>query len=221
MKPHLSQEQRDLLESLSTNYSTGSKSNVDTNEMNIITPPWNLPKWACVILPCINHLPTMKLYKKIIPVDAEVRLGNRWVCYDSSSLGVGDIVRIHENDIVPADLKLLSLGPDLVADGEEDLEEGNNDCDVTELIVDASAIDGVVKPRTITMNRDGTVDAEELNCGSVVLQGEAIAVVTKVGKDVLLSRLIQGGKWPPKENKGWQAVNQDDEDEVQCEQELV
>lgn len=226
----LSREQKDLLASLSTNYKTGralSHDDDDENEsphhqghgeLNIIKPPLNCPKWACIILPCINHIPSMKLFKSIVPREAEVRIGSRWVCYDASSLNRGDIIRLSEGDIVPADARLLSLGPDFVHDGGIDddssgLYEGEED-DTLELIVDSNQITGEPKPRIISLNPDRTVSAVELYAGSVVLHGEAIAVVTKIGGDVLLSRLMREGKWPPKQSQNeWQIVSQNDNEE--------
>mmetsp|Transcript_1858 Transcript_1858/g.2817 ORF Transcript_1858/g.2817 Transcript_1858/m.2817 type:complete len:235 (+) Transcript_1858:92-796(+) len=220
----LSKEQKELLATLSTNYKTGTKNTNDSHhvELNIINPPLNCPKWACIILPCIKHVPSMKLFKKIIPREAEVRLGNRWVCYDASSLNKGDIVRLNEGDIVPADVQLLNLGLEFVYDGDElkyqqenEHEQESNQETPLELIIDTSQIDGAAKPQTISLNADGTVDAEELYAGSVVLHGEAIAVVTKVGREVLLSRLIKEGQWPPQQKKGWQAVPKEDDNDDQ------
>ena len=166
----------------------------------------------------------MKLFKKIIPREAEVRLGSRWVCYDASSLNKGDIVRLNQGDIVPADVRLLNLGLEFVYDGDSDgneneheqqYQESNQETPPLELIVDTSQIDGAAKPQTISLNADGTVDAQELYAGSVVLQGGAIAVVAKVGREVLLSRLIKEGQWPPQQKKGWQAVPKEDDDDDQ------
>ena len=220
----LSTKQEDLLIELSTNYKTGlSQTENDeytysSPELNVLNPPLNCPKWACIILPCINHIPSMKLFKQIIPRDAEVRLGNRWVCYDATSLNKGDIVRLNEGDIVPADVQVLNLGLDFVNDSKLDSVtsgsgSGSDDQDILglELIVDSSQIDGR-KPQTVAVNEnDGTVDAVQLYAGSVVLQGEAIAVVTNIGNDLMLSQLIRDGKWPPKAKSGWEAVNQMDD----------
>lgn len=160
----------------------------------------------------------MKLFKSIVPREAEVRIGSRWIFYDAISLCKGDIVRLTEGDIVPADLKLLSLGAEFADEDDSDLKGGGASASstfaTTELIVDSSQINGVDKPQIITLNSDNTVDAVELYAGSVVLQGEAIAVVTKIGNDVLLSRLIKEGKWPPRTKSGWQVVHQED-----CEEE--
>jgi len=226
----LSKEHKELLATLRTNYKTGPKNTNDSHhdhqELNIINPPLNCPKWACIILPCIKHVPSMKLFKKIIPREAEVRLGSRWVCYDASSLNKGDIVRLNQGDIVPADVRLLNLGLEFVYDGdgdsdgngnehEQQYQESNQETPPLELIVDTSQIDGAAKPQTISLNADGTVDAQELYAGSVVLQGGAIAVVAKVGREVLLSRLIKEGQWPPQQKKGWQAVPKEDDDDDQ------
>ena len=226
----LSKDHGEILASLATNYKTGrsqsrSQLEKDSHELNIINPPVNCPKWACIILPCINHVPSMKLFKSIVPREAEVRVGKRWVCYDANSLNVGDIVRFYDGDTIPADVSLLNLGLDFVDDGNDSEGQGDGNSDrneIVELIVDSSQIDGKTKPKTIGLNEDGTVDAVELYAGSQILQGEGIAVVTKIGRDVMLSRLIKSGQWPPKGSTkaGWQAVNQMD-DEDGHEQELV
>jgi hypothetical protein len=229
MKMKLSKEQKELLASLSTNYKKGLKDPLSSTssahdnfaqhdygnaELNTINPPLNCPKWACIVLPCINHIPSMKLFKTILPSEAEVRLNDKWVCYDATSLNVGDIIRLNAGDIVPADIKLLNLGLDFVDDDEGDntiaekVRSGNTDQDL-ELIVDSSPVDGTLKPQSVTVNlEDGTVDAVEFYAGSLVLQGEGIAVVTKIGADLYLSKLIRDGMWPPQAKSGWEAVKQ-------------
>ncbi len=237
----LSKEQNDLLKSLTTNYRTGNpiqplgeydfaEHYPTTHDMNIIQPPLNCPKWACIVLPCINHIPSMKLFKQIIPRDAEVRQGERWVCYDASSLNKGDIVRLSEGDVIPADVRLLSLGGDFVDDYDEGKSsgDGGDDSDKKEtkktkmedFIIDSSNINGENKPQTISLKDDDTVDMVELFAGSIVLQGEAIAVVTKIGNQTLLGSMIRDGEWPPNPNsnggkkKGYEKVIQEEEEVV-------
>ena len=52
----------------------------------------------------------MMQFRKIQPDDAEVLRDGKWVRYDHTSLVVGDLVRLYEGDVVPADCVVLSLG---------------------------------------------------------------------------------------------------------------
>ena len=217
----LSKEQVDLLKSLSTNYLTGLPDdyntstlhdNQDDEEYNVIPAPMNCPSWACIILPCINHFPSMKLYKEIRPIEAEVRKDSKWVVYDAISIRKGDIVRLNDGDIVPADVVVLSLGMDFVeADFENSSAASSNSAGtsrpttgfVQELVVDSSNVNGYTKPHTISIHKNGMIRGslqhQQLYAGSMILQGCCIAVVTKTGSETLLGSLITKGKWPPKE----------------------
>lgn len=168
---------------------------------NIIPGPLNCPSWACIILPCLNHIPSMKLFKKIQPRDAEVWKNKRWACYDASSLCVGDVIRLTENDIVPADCKIVNMGTEY-SDERQDLTSRDL---LLEMVVDFSNVTGRPKPQTIGMNADGIVDSPELYAGSLVLQGDAVAVVTAIGKQTLLATLILQKKWPP--SKEYEAIS--------------
>lgn len=230
----LTKLQKDLLTSLQTSYTTGlsedqtstirkrqqqqqRKNSIDATAIdNTIKPPIDCPSWACVLLPCINHLPSVKLFKLIQPHDAEVIRDGRWVFYDAISLMVGDIIRLNADDIVPADCTVLSLGMDHCNDTDDtggcDRDSLSKD-EVTELVVDVQNVIGDMRPKSITLPQsdessggkdDGSngsglpVDSQvELYCGSQVLEGSAIAVVTRIGTDTHLSRLIKHNKWPP------------------------
>ena len=209
----LTEDQLSLLQSLSTDYKKGLQSSSSTSstssiEYNIIPAPFNCPKWACIILPCINHVPSMKLYKTIQPTEAEVRKKNKWVVYDAVSITKGDIIRLTDGDIVPADVIVLSLGMDFVHDGNENenrngkeytCNEYNNNMDVEEFIVDSSSVNGYKNPQIISIDKNsGTIRNNiQLYAGSMVLQGTCIAVVNRIGQETLLASLIQKGKWPP------------------------
>ena len=213
----LSKEQVQLLKTLSTDYEKGlpkSSKVEDESEYNVIPPPLNCPQWACIILPCLNHLPSMKLFKAIRPTEAEVRKESKWVIYDAVSITRGDIIRISDGDTVPADVVVLSIGMDFVDvppsedDEEKVLEEiENEDTEepkdeglfVGEIVVDSSNVNGFTKPQTITAENVSAIDNNTtLYAGSMVLQGSCIAVVTKTGSETLLGTLIKKGRWPPK-----------------------
>lgn len=170
---------------------------------NVIPGPLTCPSWACIILPCLNHIPSMKLFKKIQPRDADVWKNKRWVCYDASSLSVGDIIRLTENDIVPADCKIINMGTEYLADERKDLDSARDL--LLEMVVDSRNVTGRPKPHSISMNADGTIDSPDLYAGSMVLQGDAVAVVTAIGTQTLLAKLIQQKKWPP--SKEYEAIS--------------
>jgi len=201
----LSKEQTDLLASLSTSYKTGSiqtslNGNTNEDDLNIIPKPINCPNWACILLPCISHIPSMKTFKRIQPQEAEVRRGDKWVIYDATSIVKGDIVRLSDGDIVPADAVLLSLGMDHVSEGSDNESVGDDSSFVEELVVDASNVTGYTKPQTVRVGEDGTVHAIRLYAGSMILQGTCIVVVSKIGSATLLASMIREGKWPPSVN---------------------
>lgn len=195
----LTASQKDLLDKLDTSYSTGlSNESASTRRKESgfpngarLTPPMDCPAWACVLLPCINHMPSMKMFRMVQPDDAEVLRESRWICYDAASLVPGDIIRLNAGDTVPADCTILSLGMSKIDEvSEDDL------LSVEELAVDHKLIFGEKKPRTVNLNKDLTCPPRQLFCGGMVLGGSTIAVVTAVGNQTLLASLIRDGKWP-------------------------
>ena len=136
----------------------------------------------------------MKNYSKVQPEDAEVLRNKKWIRYDAASLVVGDIVRLFEGDIVPADVMVISLGAEHVT---EAMESGKRASEL-DITVDSHFITGETKPRRIANDVDGNVEAATLYYGSRVLDGACIALVVATGKRVLLARLIDNGQWPPK-----------------------
>ncbi len=168
----------------------------------------------------------MKLYKSIKPTEAEVRKNSKWIVYDAISIRNGDIIRLNDGDIVPADVVVLSLGMDFVHvpttddelvnknDSLTDNEKGKNSNSsgssnsmfVEELIVDSSNVNGYTKPQNLSIGKNGMIcgssgSNQTLYAGSIILQGCCIAVVTKTGSETLLGTLIRKGKWPPKKNQ--------------------
>ena len=90
--------------------------------------------------------------------------------------------------------------------------------------MDSSNVNGQ-RPQTISAkdNDDGsgTVEALELYAGSVVLQGEAIVVVTKIGKDTMLASMIAKGEWPPTSSTNATPASQQKGYEKVCQAEAV
>jgi magnesium-transporting ATPase (P-type) len=181
----LSKTQQDLLSQLGTNIDTGltkdqvSERREAATSFNVIDPPIKCPAWVCCLLPCIKSIPSMKAFREVQPDDAEILRESRWTRYDAASCVTGDIVRLAEGDIVPADCVVLTLQDD-------------------EMLVDVRNITGESKVRSIKPAGDDA-PAVKLFYGGHVLQGSAMCVVTAVGSSTLLAKLIRKKKFPPKD----------------------
>jgi E1-E2 ATPase len=161
-----------------------------TGHFNTVKPPIQCPAWICCLLPCIRHIPSMKAYQQIQPEDAEVKRDGRWIRYDASALVCGDIIRIDEGDIVPADCIVLML-----------------DNNSTELLIDHRYVSGddkpvsiknVFDPTTTTATTEYNIDKiTTLYWGGRVVLGSGIAVCIAVGPNTLVATLIQSKKFPP------------------------
>mmetsp|Transcript_4370 Transcript_4370/g.9425 ORF Transcript_4370/g.9425 Transcript_4370/m.9425 type:complete len:249 (-) Transcript_4370:333-1079(-) len=213
-------QQSALLTSNNANYTVGLTSSEASHRrnnddgpnagLNTVKPPINCPKWVCCLLPCIKYIPSVKLFKQIQPEDAEVLRDGRWIRYDHASLVAGDIIRLVEGDVVPADSVVISLGMDqvdiskVINDSEEGIETSTRSegdfpgANSLEMTVDSHFINGETKPRQIFNKPDGTIELTTLYYGSRVLEGSCIAVVTATGNETVLAQLIRDKKWPPK-----------------------
>ena len=151
----------------------------------------------------------MKQFRYVQPDDAEVLRDGRWIRYDAASLVTGDIIRLAEGDVVPADCVVISLGMEhvdatIIVDEENDGgREGSNSNNKNneswiELTVDSHYITGESKPRHIPLSNNQTVHSTSLYYGSRVLEGACIALVTGCGERTILAKLIEEGRWPPK-----------------------
>jgi hypothetical protein len=191
---------RRILEQYGTNLKTGlttdqaSQRREEAGSFNVVPPPINCPGWICCLLPCIKSIPSMKAFASIKPEDAEVLRNGKWIRYDAASLVVGDIIRMEEGDIVPADCLLVEVS------GAEDDEE---------LLVDLRPITGEERLKTITAaslvaaSEDDAAaspnTAHKLYMGGKVVQGGATAVITAMGPNTLLAKLIREKRFPPTE----------------------
>lgn len=176
--------QRDLLAHYpDTSLERGlSNSDAATGVYRSVTPPLNCPAWVCCLLPCIKSIPSMKLFRQIQPEDAEVLRDGTWVSYDAQCVVPGDVVRLHEGDLVPGDCTVLTLN-------------GGRD----ELLVNVAHVTGAVQPRTCRADEEhgGAAQPTTLPYGANVLQGSAVVLVTATGDDTVLARLIRRNLWPP------------------------
>jgi hypothetical protein len=185
----LSPAQEQLLEQLGSNVAHGlttdevSARREQDGSFNVVDPPINCPSWICCLLPCIKHVPSMKAFRQVQPEDAEVLRNGKWIRYDASSLVKGDIIRMEEGDIVPADCVVLSVQ-----------SEGD-------FLVDVRCVAGEDKPRVAyAVPKTGTVQPIQLFMGGQVVQGSGMAVVTAIGPKTLLASLIRDQRFPPKDN---------------------
>jgi hypothetical protein len=144
---------------------------------NVVNPPIDCPAWACVLLPCIKHIPSMKAFAAVQPDDAEVLRGGKWTRYDAASLVRGDVIRLEEGDVVPADCVVVSK--------EEE-----------EVLVDLRSVTGEERLRTVKKDE---ATATTLYYGGKVVQGSVMAVITAIGPNTLLGKLIREKRFPTKE----------------------
>ncbi len=174
---------------LKSGYTTDEASqvreSVHNDAFNVVPPPVDCPAWLCIVLPCINHLKSMKAHKNCTPEDAEVLRNGKWIRYDAASLVIGDVIRLEEGDIVPADCVIA-------------LDNTHDD----ELLVDLRVVTGQSRPKQLNANEVGTRNQRTLLMGGTVVQGFAIALVTATGTETVLGQLIKNGKFPPPENDG-------------------
>jgi len=181
----LSNAQEELLRQLKTNRKTGLSTDAAAERReedgcyNVVDPPINCPGWVCCLLPCIKSIPSMKTFRMIKPEDAEVLRDGNWVRYDSTSLVKGDIIRLEEGDIVPGDCVVLSV------DGDQ-------------MLVDGKYVSGEDKPRSCEKDPiSGHCKPVQLFLGSCVVQGSGEAVVTAIGPNTMLARVIREKRFPP------------------------
>ena len=177
---------RSLTSHLRCGYTTDEASavrdSVHHDAFNVVPPPIDCPGWLCIILPCINHIKSMKSYKSCIPEDAEVLRNGKWIRYDASSLVVGDVVRVQEGDTIPADC-VIAIDNDV-----------NDD-----LLVDMRIVTGQIRPKQLNSNEAGTRNNRTLLYGGTVVQGYATAMITAIGTETVLGKLIKQGKFPVSE----------------------
>mmetsp|Transcript_25970 Transcript_25970/g.43329 ORF Transcript_25970/g.43329 Transcript_25970/m.43329 type:complete len:196 (+) Transcript_25970:104-691(+) len=172
----MSSSKDELLEELKTSTSSGL-SRVEASErretFNVVDPPIKCPAWICCLLPCIKSIPSMKKFREIQPEDAEILRDGKWIRYDAAGLVRGDIIKVMEGDIIPADCVVMSL-------------------DENEMLVDMRTVTGEETTTSIV------AEMEKLYYGGSVLQGSATAAVVAIGKNTLVSKLIQRKEFPPK-----------------------
>jgi hypothetical protein len=147
---------------------------------NVVDPPIKCPAWVCCLLPCIKHIPSMKLFNSIQAEDAEVMRDGRWIRYDASSLVRGDIIRILQGDVVPADCVVLKLIND---DNNNEKKKSKK----KELLVDH---------RWHQTNGPPTSNPSNLYWGEQIVEGACLAVCTAIGPETKVAQYIRTGQFP-------------------------
>mmetsp|Transcript_15166 Transcript_15166/g.19801 ORF Transcript_15166/g.19801 Transcript_15166/m.19801 type:complete len:199 (-) Transcript_15166:200-796(-) len=171
--------------------------------LNIIDPPIKCPSWACIILPCIKRIPSIALFSKIEPTEAEVLRESEWMVYDVQSVVRGDILKLAEDDLVPADCRVVEVLDD-------------------EVVVDMGNVTGESKPRVVTKSNIGS--DVEFCYGARVLAGSCVVVVTAIGPNTTLAKLMKSKKWPPADRtktgdgKTYEIVSMDDNEGISSNQ---
>lgn len=159
----------------------------DDTVRNIIPPPIQCPAWICCLLPCIYHINSMKIYKEIIPEDAEILRNDVWIRYDASSIVERDIIRLYPGDRIPADCIII--------------QHCNNNNDKEELLVDMKYITGDINIQSIRYNNNNDSSSSSniiLYCGGLIIHGTVIAIVIAIGLQTKMSQLIQFKQFPIK-----------------------
>lgn len=188
---NLTREQLDTVDRFQANVERGLTTDEATQRreengtFNVVKPPVDCPAWICCLLPCIKSIPSMKAFQAIKPDDAEVLRNGKWVRYDATSLVQGDVIRLEEGDVVPADCIVLE-----------------NSSTSEELLVDVRAVVGDEKLLSYpaSSSSSAALPLLQLYMGNHVVQGGATAVITAIGPDTLLATLIKEGNFPPKGN---------------------
>ena len=82
---------------------THTRARVHDAAYNVVPPPIACPAWLCILLPCLQSLPSMQHYTALgfDEMAAEVLRNGHYVRYDASALVCGDIIRLEEGDDIP------------------------------------------------------------------------------------------------------------------------
>jgi hypothetical protein len=168
-----------------TDQASQVRESVHNDAFNVVPPPVDCPAWLCIVLPCIGHLKSMKAHKNCSPEDAEVLRNGKWIRYDAASLVIGDVIRLEEGDIVPADCVIA------VNNNPED-----------DLLVDLRVVTGQTRPKQLNVSEVRTRNQRTLLFGGTVVRGHAMALVTAIGTATALGQLIKNGKFPVPDKDG-------------------
>ena len=164
--------------------------------LNIYPPPISLPKLCCFLLPLFSSLPLIKAYNLVVPKNGEAELlrNGRWVVYDREDCVVGDIVRIYEGGIIPADCNYV--GGSTEGGKEKEDEEGEDLVFDTMTILNRGTVSYRIPPisgETITFYSGTTI---RKGPHSIICRVSAVGVNTKLGN------LLKKGEFPVKSEVG-------------------
>ena len=144
-----------------------------------IPKPIEAPEWLCCILPCLDASHDMLEYKRCVNQQCVVkRAGRGWMNMDVSGLLVGDLVKVNDGYIVPADIRIINC--------------------VGKCTLDPSYVTGA---GTYTANENESGDVYQYSpnmafAGYRCEGGDFSGIVVATGGDTLLGRMIKRGLWP-------------------------
>uniref|UniRef100_A0A7S2USP6 Cation-transporting P-type ATPase N-terminal domain-containing protein n=1 Tax=Fibrocapsa japonica TaxID=94617 RepID=A0A7S2USP6_9STRA len=147
---------------------------------NVVPSPNKCPGWLCCLLPCILSTRKNKLFAENVPEEANVLRNGKWLLMDYGSIVRGDIVKIKEGDIIPADIRLLKCSPDMKVEGA------------------AITGDSMWRPCTTESTDENVLMSHNMVFTAYTCtKGEGIGVAVGCGSNTLFSQLIKAGTWPP------------------------
>lgn len=188
---------------------------------NRVTPPLHCPSWICCLIPCITRISSMVAYRQALPVKATVRRqsdrlgGSQLVHMDPASLVYGDVVEIRENDVIPADLRVIECSSDCIVDQSVFLtyasaskvctnSESDDQEEYVNILKDHGAerdleqqAHGHLKQVLVeTMSDDPLKSCNILLMGTRISEGTATGIVIATGDQTFWGQLISLNQWP-------------------------
>ncbi len=76
---------------------------------NRIDPPNKCPQWLCCLLSLRSETLKREIFEDCVPESAKVLRDGRFILVDSNCLVMGDIVRVGEDESVPADIRIIEV----------------------------------------------------------------------------------------------------------------
>ena len=161
-----------------------AKDKRNVSGLNTIPPPLSAPAWLCCLLPCLLHTESMEKFHECVPEHAFVKRNGKWIKLDSSSIVLGDLIKVESGERVPADLRLLEV---------------KGLCSF-----DTWAVSGhhqILKSDINQSTPDFIGSPNMALCGYLCKSGECIGIVVAVGENNVISKKIRKKEFPPCEKK--------------------
>ena len=183
----------------------------DQQGNNEVCSPQSCPPLLCCLLPCLNNTPTMKAYNNNLPDTATVTRfyaqqgGAKRFVMDSMSLVVGDLLTVYEGDLVPADCRIVHI-INLPLVSEVSLlfapvsSQRQHRRRLERVCTTVDGKEGVQVEGGDPQGEVNVVEASNmLLCGSTLVSGTALCVVTATGENMVWSTMVRMKLWPVKD----------------------